>query len=472
MASMDRKKTGVKTVNRNGHEAYKYVSDKLDLTVKALTSFVGEDKYYGDNTGELKDLAEKVAKRDPRFVANLAVMTRRDYHMRTVSQLLAAILAHEAKGSGLVRRTVDAVVERPDDTAGVISAYKSMYGKPIAHGVLRGVKDALERMKPYSIAKYQLKGHDLTLKDVVLMTHPHNQALDSTLKALMDGTLKAPETWETQLSADGNTKETWEKLIGEGKVGYMAALRNLRNLLSAQPANLDTVLDMLADPDRVKAGKQLPFRYLAAYRSVQYVASSRVMDTLNRAFMASLENLPTLQGRTAVLIDNSGSMLQSLSQRGTVTCYDTAMTLGLALAQKAEDTVAIRFGFDARILPVSHGNPLNQYVKCDGGWTDMNAAFRLLMDKEIDVDRIIVLSDNEVNDDRGMVQRLADEYRRQVGHRVVVHGWDLMGYGTTQFAPDGDTDFIAGWSERIISLLPLFETDRQGLVGRVESYVF
>lgn len=472
MASMNTKKTGLKTVNRNGHKAYKYASDKLDLAVKTLTSFVGEDKYYGDNTGDLKTLAERLAAKDPQFVASLAVMARRDYHMRTVGQLLAAVLAHEAKGSGVARKTVDNVVERPDDTAGVISAYIGMYGKPVAHSVLRGVKDALERMKPYSLAKYQLKGRDVELKDVVRMTHPHNPVLDSTFKALLDGSLKAPETWETELSANGNTKETWEKLIAGGKVGYMAALRNLRNMLAAQPDNLDKVLSLLADPAQVESSKQLPFRFLSAWKSVKDVASSRVLDTLNEAFMASLANLPTLKGRTAVLIDNSGSMTFPLSRKGTVTCYDTAITLGIALAQKAEDTVAVRFNDEAKLMPISHGNPLSQYVECDTGCTDMDVAFQFLIDKGVDVDRIIVLSDDEVNYNKGCVQVLADEYRRTVGHRVVVHGWDLMGYGTTQFAPDGDTDFIAGWSERIIALLPLFEDGRQGLVEKVESYAF
>jgi hypothetical protein len=56
-------------------------------------------------------------------------------------------------------------------------------------------------------------------------------------------TLETPYTWETELSALGQQKfshaeektaafqSKWEELIESGKLGYMALLRNLRNIL-------------------------------------------------------------------------------------------------------------------------------------------------------------------------------------------------------------------------------------------------
>ena len=61
----------------------------------------------------------------------------------------------------------------------------------------------------------------------------------------MRGELPTPYTWETELSALGQqvfattaertaaVARTWETLIGSGKLGYMALLRNLRNILKA-----------------------------------------------------------------------------------------------------------------------------------------------------------------------------------------------------------------------------------------------
>jgi len=43
--------------------------------------------------------------------------------------------------------------------------------------------------------------------------------------------IQTPITWETQVSAKGNQKEVWTKLIMENQLPYMACIRNLRNIL-------------------------------------------------------------------------------------------------------------------------------------------------------------------------------------------------------------------------------------------------
>lgn len=43
--------------------------------------------------------------------------------------------------------------------------------------------------------------------------------------------IKTPITWETELSSKGNTKQTWEALLANNKVPYLALLRNLRNIV-------------------------------------------------------------------------------------------------------------------------------------------------------------------------------------------------------------------------------------------------
>ncbi len=45
--------------------------------------------------------------------------------------------------------------------------------------------------------------------------------------------LVTPYTWEAVLSRDGNTAESWEKLIESGRLPFMAMVRNIRNFLRA-----------------------------------------------------------------------------------------------------------------------------------------------------------------------------------------------------------------------------------------------
>ena len=50
---------------------------------------------------------------------------------------------------------------------------------------------------------------------------------------LVDKTLATPDTWEVALSAGADKKETFERLIRENRLGGMALLKNLRNMVQA-----------------------------------------------------------------------------------------------------------------------------------------------------------------------------------------------------------------------------------------------
>ena len=73
------------------------------------------------------------------------------------------------------------------------------------------------------------------------------------------------------------------ELIDSKKVGYMALLRNLRNILNANPSNVNKVLEYIENPEAVKKSKQLPFRYLSAYKELKNTGGSRVFDALENA---------------------------------------------------------------------------------------------------------------------------------------------------------------------------------------------
>ena len=84
----------------------------------------------------------------------------------------------------------------------------------------------------------------------------------------------------------------WEELIESRKVGYMALMRNLRNILDANVSqrHIVSVCNTLSDAEAVRRSKQLPFRFLAAYREISKLKSAyagRVMDALEQAVVVS-----------------------------------------------------------------------------------------------------------------------------------------------------------------------------------------
>ncbi|XP_034470517.1 telomerase protein component 1 isoform X4 [Hippoglossus hippoglossus] len=82
--------------------------------------------------------------------------------------------------------------------------------------------------------------------------------------------LKEPETWERLVSAEGNKAATWEKLIDNNSLPFMAMLRNLRNMItqSISEAHHKKILSRLSDKKAVIQSRQFPFRFLAAYKVI------------------------------------------------------------------------------------------------------------------------------------------------------------------------------------------------------------
>ena len=473
MSKFNEKKS-VKTVNKSGHIAYD-MKDNDKLVTMVLCSFFNERKCYGDNSNELVELAEKVASKEPRFVSNLARVARKEYHLRSVSHVLTCIIAHEVESKPYIKETVYDVVERADDITEILSCYLSMYGKPIPNGLKKALGTALTKFNEFQISKYNGGSKSIKFRDVLRITHikPKNNREQELFNKIINDTLPIATRWETELSANGNNKETWESLIENNQLGYMAMLRNLRNILNAQPNNIDKVFVKLEDKEEVLKSKQLPFRYFSAYREVMGLSncSSKVLDVLENAIEHSVENLPKLKGKTVIAIDVSGSMDCHISKNSSIMCCDIAILLGVLASRMCEDYIV--YTFDTSLYDKtfsSHSSIIGTALKmrCWGGGTDIELPLKKMINDKIQADRLIILSDNEINNSyRGYThtcQSLADEYRRKVNPNLWVHAVDLQGYGTQQFI-GGKTNIVAGWSERLLEFMNLAE---QGIDTQVE----
>lgn len=465
-----------RTTNKSGHAAYK-MTDKAKLVTQVLTSFFNEAKFYGDNSAEMQETIKRVIAREPEFVAKLAVFARREFNMRSVSHVLAAYLAHEVNGKPYARRTIEDICLRGDDATEVLAFYLEAFGKPIPNSLRRALKHVLGQFDGYTLAKYKGDGKAVKMRDLVNVCRPKpgDRFRSAYYKALLEGTIEPPETWEVILSQCGNNRLTWERLIAHNKVGYMALLRNLRNILNANPGDLQEALDKLADPEAVRKSKQLPFRFLAAYKAVQDIASSRVLEALEKACAASVANMERLPGLTVIAVDMSGSMGGSVSAKSETRCFEIGALLGLIANRICEDSVFYTFRDDATKVPVSASAPLlysASRFSCCGG-TNMAAPFERMIKDGVKADRVIVISDNECNSwwAGKTVQAAADEYRRRTGCDCWVHAIDLQGYGTQQFSGP-KTNIISGWSEKVFDFIRLAEQGEGSLEKTVEQYEY
>ena len=476
MSKFNNKPTGL-TTNREGLPAYA-MKDRAKLVTQVLTSFFNEQKFYGDNSAEMQNTIQRVIRQDADFVSRLAVYARREFNMRSVSHVLTAYLAHEPAGKPFVRRTVQGIVLRGDDVTELMAFYLSTFGKPIPNALRKGICDVFAGFDEYTLAKYKGAGKSVRMRDIVMLCHPRpvNDEQAAMWKRLLEDRLETPVTWETELSAKGNNKETWKALIDSGKVGYMALLRNLRNIIQAAPSNINKVWNTIGNEDAVRKSRQLPFRFLSAYKEISPVAGSRALDALEDAVRSAMKNMPRLPGRTVIAVDASGSMSASLSRHSTVRCCEVGMMLGLILNRICEDSLFYTFDTTIRKYPLTrHTAILDTCVRyaAAGGGTQIGLPFELMMQERILADRIIIISDNECNRtgpfSGGPVQKLADEYRMKTDNDIWVHAIDLMGYGTQQFTGPR-TNIIAGWSEKVLQFIPLAEQGAGTLEETIARY--
>jgi hypothetical protein len=371
---------------------------------------------------------------------------------------------------GLNRAVIDAVCQRPDEPAEIVAYWTSRYGRALPKPVKRGVADATERMaSEKSLLKYDTESHAWRLGDVLELTHPrtkapwqgelykhaiyrrHNRVIDmidlgkdTSLETIVanhqlkwaveygdgpemlldpDNVKAAGMTWQNVLSLVGdkvNKAKLWEALIPS--MGYMALLRNLRNFSQAGISNVaaDTVMQRIMDPDEVKRSRQLPMRFLSAYRAAG--SDLRWSWPLECALNHSLGNIPQLTGQTLILVDTSGSMKAPLSARSDLKRWDAAAVFGIALGRRCVSADVVSFsdrqrnwlGYDRRndrrgtgssvVFPIRQDTSLLAAISrweeggyfLDGG-TDTAAAVRTHLKPHHT--RLVILTDEQSRTD-------------------------------------------------------------------------
>lgn len=475
-----------KTVNRSGFPAYK-MADKERLVTAVLTTMFGEPKFYGTTDNDIVRLAAQCAHMDPAFLCKLACYARNEGNLRSVSHVLTCVIAHEA--SAYTRTTIRNVCIRPDDITEIMACYLSMYGKPFPNAMKREIAEVIQTFDEYQLAKYAGEKKSVSLRDVLRIAHPvpRDEETAALFRKVLDGTLKTPYTWESELSARGNTRQVWEELIASGKVGYMALLRNLRNIVKSG-ADIGPVLEILSDPQQVRKSRQLPFRFYSVYRTLSHdkLLTPEIRRALDRAIAASVENMEPIMGRTLIAVDISASMISPISSHSSITCHDIAALLAALAKHLCEDATICYFqseyapGESYRIADYGkHDSILDICIMSPygGGGTNfsMPMKFALMEDPDRNIrpfDRIVYFSDNECNSSRGFhetVQELIDHYRENYNKDFWVHGVDLQGYGTQQFCGNR-FNLIAGWSERVLPFINLAEAGISTLVDTIAAY--
>jgi 60 kDa SS-A/Ro ribonucleoprotein len=350
--------------------------------------------------------------------------------------------------------------------------------------VQRGVADAFNKFDEYQLAKYNRDGA-IKLKDALFIVHPKakNDAQQAIFNKIVKDELATPYTWETELSALGQFayidetekglafKAKWEELIDSRKLGYMALMRNLRNILDAyiSPKHIEKVCATLADAEQVAKSKQLPFRFLAAYREIKDHKSGytpSVLAALEDAVAASVANLKGFGFDTAVTIacDVSGSMQTPISPKSKVLNYDIGLMLGMMLQSKCKNAEAGMFGDKWKVINMPTRGILQnvqEFYRREGevGYsTNGYLVINDLTNRKKVMDKVMLFTDCQMWDSSGnynTIQKAWLDYRQKVAPNAQLYLFDLAGHGTSplDLSKGNGVHLIAGWSDKIFDVL-------------------
>lgn len=410
------------------------------------------------------------------------------------------------------RAVIDSVLQRADEPGELLAYWTSQYGRTIPKPVKRGTADAVQRLyDERSFVKWDSDSRGYRFGDVLNLVHPparadwqgdlfrhvldvrhgHAGEIPASLEVLaaradllawsvekrrslfrkdrdtVASVLRsAGMTWESVAGwlQGPMTAEVWEALVPS--MGYMAQLRNLRNFDQAQVSDTvaSDVATKLADPEQVARSRQLPMRFLSAYRAAP---SLRWAWALERAITHSLVNVPHLGGRTLILVDTSSSMDASFSKDGSLMRWDAAAVFGIALGSRCETADVVSFssaqyyfndpaGAKTKTFPVKCGESLLKSVdrwKADGyflgGGTDTPAALRKHFAGH---DRVVILTDEQAG--RGDVGTILPS-------SVPLYTWNLAGYERGHAASGGrNRHTFGGLTDQAFRMIPLLEAGR------------
>ena len=487
--------------NYEGAKAYA-MAPELELYTAVVTASLS-DTFYEKQDERTDRIAQLIGKVSPEFVARLAVYTRSVMHLRSIPLLLLVELAKVHNGDNLVARAVEKTVLRADEIMELLMCYqwrnpssdpRKKLGK-LSRQIQNGLQRAFNRFDEYQFAKYDRDNLEVKLRDALFLVHP--KAKDEQQQALFDKIvnreLEVPYTWETELSALGQQqfdseelkqaafREKWEEIINSGKLGYMALMRNLRNMLQigVSPAEMQVVAGRLADAEQVAHSRQLPFRYLAAYRELEKVNSANVaelMNALETAVKHSAANIDGFDENTRVLLacDVSGSMSTPISPRSSVRNYDIGIMLAMLLRNRCKQVVSGIFGNEWKVVNMPSDNILmatrHMESLCNsvGYSTNGYKVIDWLIENNMVIDKVMMFTDMQMWDSTGRYKNFENSWKKykKMAPQAKLYLFDLVGYGQLpmQLAKP-DVYLIAGWSDRVFDVLSSIDKGEDALVA-------
>ncbi|MFI6322019.1 TROVE domain-containing protein [Nonomuraea sp. NPDC050556] len=460
------------------------LQDFLILGTTGGTYYVDQDDLTRKNATVLFDA---LAEDGPRVVALLTEASngRAPKNRPALFALAAAYAEGDADTRQAAKLALPRVARTTDHLSTFFGYYKNLGGKPTERGIAptigRSLRTAIGSWFLYGDAddvafkackamqRRTPMGETFSLRDALRIAHPvpddeRRKALfgwiagnvtdDEARRALpaIDRFLSAKAVvhraqavrlvtekrvpWEFLPDAMLTDPRVWAALIDT--IGPNALLRNLARMTSIGTLKpLKPATRRAAERLRGDLGRVHPMDVFLAMRV--YAAGEpvpEIMDALEEAYENSFGTVEPSGRRLLVAVDSSGSMSFTQVTLGGVpvgTVYEVACAMAVMLARIEGDNVHL-IDVDTIVHPsrVTRRTSLREIASWQpsGGGTDLSLPFTWARKERLDVDGVVVFTDNETWAGTRHPSQALTTYRREVNQdtRVVVASLTPMGH--------------------------------------------
>ncbi len=477
---------------RNYEGGKSFLNDeKFDIVSIVLNSYFNPNEFYQNQEDRINSIIKLLKNNESEFIAKLAVYSRKEGNLRSVSHVLIILLAEENDKSGNLRKMVYKSVQRVDDMTEIVSLWNQRHPKEmLPNAIRRAFRDILneKRFDEYQLKKYEQKRKKVKLRDIIRISKP-SKNLD-LYKKVLDENLDKITTIHRNISQEKSARDIFLELYSKNKLGYLEVLKMTSKIFEdGFDANLFIKYkDYILNEKRILNSKALPFRFYQAYNTTKEINDkgiysskelsfkNRLKDVLEKAFFISTktDNFINEDEKIAIMIDDSYSMSDvSIG----LSLFNHALLLATSIAYNIKKENLKLYFWSDRCEERSFNKDkafdfIDNTQECCGG-TYFDKPFEILLRDKIKVDKAIILTDCQMygyshfDED---FKTYVNKYKNEVNKDIKVLFWDLAGYGVGTPIKISDNILEAnGISSKMLQFVPKLWDDKQALIKEIQK---
>ena len=450
--------------------------------------------FYATADTQLAKVLTLCSDLDAKFIAQVALYSRKSAFMKDMPALLLAVLS--TKDAELFEAVFDRVIDSPKMLRTFVQIMRSgvVGRKSLGSLPKRMIRNWIAAKSDQQLF-YGSVGRSPSLADVIKMVHPkpHDESRAAMLGYLIGREVDlaklpavvnefekfkrttdpkqrdVPDVPFQLLTAAGLTDRDWKQIARNAS--WQMTRMNLNTFLRHGVFESDEMVGMIAnrlrDRKLIQRSRVFPYQLMSAFMNVNNELPTAVSDALQDAMEIAIENVPTIDGKVFVFPDVSGSMGSPVTgfRKGStskVRCVDVAALVAAAMLRTNKNAVVMPFERDvvkcrlnSRDSVITNAKTLASYW---GGGTNCSAPLAQLNRKRAKGDLIVYVSDNQswVDSRRGgqatatMKEWKIFKSRNPEAKLICI---DIQPYGTSQLVECEDITHVGGFSDQVFRLI-------------------